>query len=234
MVKNHLKRLSTPKTWLIQRKENKYITRPTSTGQALYYTMPILVVLKEFIKVGKTSREIKHILNNNEILVNNKRRTEPKFGVGLFDVIDIKPLGESYRIVLNKRNQLVTIKIPSAEKNTMLLKITKKYVAKGKKLCLNFNNGFNLSVDNTGYSVGDVVVYDSSSNKIKELLKLEKGCHVYFTGGKYVGLTVTVEDIQSNEIIFKTGSSDIFRTSLCNAFVVGKDKPVIAIEQKEE
>ncbi len=234
MVKNHLKRISAPKTWLIQRKENKYITRPTSTGQVLGYTLPLLVVLKEFIKVGKTSREIKHILNNNEILVNNKRRTEPKFGVGLFDVIEIKPLNESYRIVLNKRNQLVTVNVPAPEKNIMLLKITKKFISKGNKICLNFNNGFNVVVDKNGYSVGDVVVFDSSSSKIKELLKLEKGNCVYFTGGKYVGMVVTVEEIQNKDVLFRTESSDVFRTLLNHAFVIGKDKPAITIKQNEE
>ena len=232
MVKNHLKRLNVPTSWVIKKKSNVFITRPKPCGHVTDHCMPINVILRDMLKIGKTTKEIKHILFNNDVLVNGKKRDDVKFAMGFMDVLDIKILNEAYRLIINHKNKLVTIKVDEKEKNILLLKVKNKTLLKGGNLQVNFTDGSNLLVEKDEFKVNDVVVFDFVKKKVQQILKLEKGCLIYIVGGRYVGGVVKLESIKDNEIVFRTDDNEVFTTSLRYAFVVGKDKPVINLNQE--
>lgn len=239
MGKNHLMRLNSPNTWAVERKENQFIARPITTGQKTKYCLPLIIVLRDMLKVGKTAKEIKYILNNNDLLINGEKRKEIKYPVGIFDVIDIKSLKESYRLMLNKRGKLILVKVSGNEANLVLLKISKKTAIKGGKLQLSFTNGTtmlsNKISDKAGdnqLKVNDVVVYDFVNHKAIDVLKLEKGNTIYLTGGQHVGSVVKIEGVKDNQIIFKTTTNETFVTLLDYAFLIGRESPLIKTEDK--
>jgi small subunit ribosomal protein S4e len=233
MVKNHLKRLNVPNSWAIKKKSNVFVTRPMSGGHVLDNCISLNVALRDLLKVGKTSKEIKHILYNNDILVNGKRRTDIKFAVGFMDLLEIKSLKETYRFLLNHKGKLTPIKVQATENNLLLLKVKDKTLIKGGKLQVNFTDGSNLLVEKDDSKVNDVVAYDMQK-KTMQTLKLEKGSQIFVTGGRYVGRIVTLESIKDKEMVFKLNDGDVFRTSLDYAFVVGKDKPLITIIESKK
>ena len=135
-MKRHLKRISAPKTWDIKRKANKFIARPFPSGHKLEHTVSISTLLKEMIKTAKTTKDIKYILNNKEVLINGKKVKEHRRPVGLMDVVELKEINESYRIILSEKGKLKAISIKGDEAKIKLCKIVDKTKIKKNKMQL--------------------------------------------------------------------------------------------------
>lgn len=226
MVKNHLKRIAAPKSWDIKRKSNKYILRPEPSGHKMDKSITITMLFRDLMKRAKTVKEMKYILSNKEILLNSKKIESYKASIGLMDVVSIPETKENYRIVFDKKGQLVPVGIDAKEAKLVPMMIANKTkIGKGKTQ-INFTNGNNLLVEKDEYRTKDVLVIDIEKNKIVDYLKVEKGSVAYFISGKYVGTTATVEDIKEESVVFKK-DKEVFETDkrslLNNVFVVGKN-----------
>lgn len=230
MSKRHLKRINMPKTWIISRKTNMFVLRPYPGGASANLSMPLGLILSELINYAKTAREVKKILNTKEILVNGVRRKTNKFSVGIMDVVSCPLMKENYRLMLNKKDKLVTIDIEDSEAKIKPTKILGKKTINGNKTQINLSDGKNMIFDkDPGYKVGDSLIISVPENKIKDHIKLEKGNAVYLIGGGHIGFTGTVEDIKGDKIVFRTDNGEVYETSKSYAFIVGKEKPVIKI-----
>src|SRR3990167_5629856 len=122
-MKKHLKRLAAPKSWPIKRKGEKFITRPLAGSHEFGLATSLTIMLKDVLGIAKNNREVKHILNNKEILVDGKRRKEPRFLVGLMDVLSIPETKENFRILLDKKGRLRLAKISEDDAKIKLSKI---------------------------------------------------------------------------------------------------------------
>lgn len=230
---DHLKRFFSPKTWKIKRKGIKFVSKPSAGPHRREMSMPINVILRDLMSYAKTTREVKYLLNNKEVLVDGKRRKDYRFPVGLFDVISLKDVNESFRIVLDVKGKLDVVKSAKTESSIKPCKITGKQIVKGKTQ-LNLYDGKNLLVNKDFYKVGDVLVVDFSSGKyvIKDHLKLDKKTLVVLTGGKHMGHLGEVQDISGKRIVYKTKEGNVEETLKEYAFPVGKDKAVISFKEK--
>jgi small subunit ribosomal protein S4e len=227
MSKKHLKRLNAPTTWNISKKENKYIKRPYPGAHSFYNGMPISIFLKDVLHFAKTNKEVKNLLHNNEVNIDGVRRKDPKFIVGLMDVISIPSLKENFRVILNQKGKLDVLKIDDHESKLKICKIVGKKMIKNK-LQVNLFDGRNIVTDMKECCVGDSVLIEVPEQKIKEMLKLDRNSLVLITEGKNSGKISSVEDI--NEGIMKCRSNDeSFETLKSYAFVIGKEKPLIRV-----
>ncbi len=224
-MKAHIKRHAMPKTWNIKRKKIRFVVRPFPGGK-FNFGIPLLVIFRDILKKAKNAKEVKSILLNNEIYVDGVRRKDPKFFVGLMDVISIPSTNEYFRMLINKKNELELLAITKDEANLLLCKIVNKSLVKGK--CqLNLHNGRNILVDKTNdYKVGDSVLLNK--NKIEKHIKLEKGSLVYLIGGKHIGMVATASDVKDNIWKCKIGTK-LFDAIKDHLFVVGKEKPAISL-----
>ena len=135
MVKNHLKTIAVPKTWHVKRKAAKFITRPNAGAHTLESGMALTTVLRKLVKVAKTAKEVKHVLTEKEVLVDGKKRKEPKLIVGFMDVVSLPGVNESHRILLDRKGRLIAVKISEAEaKETALNRERVKAYIDGKKI----------------------------------------------------------------------------------------------------
>lgn len=231
MVKRHLKRLAIPKSWDIKKKSNKFTTRPVPGAHSFELGMPLNLIIRDLLNYAKTNREVKKILNNKEILVDDKTRKDYRFITGFMDIISIPKLKENYRIILNKKGNLFLLQITEQEAKIKICKIIGKKLVKGKTQ-LNLFDSRNVLVDKDNYKVGDSVVIEIPTQKIKEHLKLEKGTSVFVMGGKKIGTIGAVEDIIDRKIICKHNNS-IFEVPFDYIFVVGKNKPLIKLVKEK-
>jgi small subunit ribosomal protein S4e len=202
MGKNHLKRIAMPKSWPVKRKGIKFITRPNPGAHKFVDSMPLAVLIKYILGYANSSREIKFILNQNEVKINGKRIKEPSFAVGFMDVIEFPKSKHIFRISYTEGGLFKAIKIKDDEKGLMLCKITDK--------------------------TGDSLLIEVPGNKVKSHLKLENGCSIYIMDGKQKGSLGTLRSVEGSQIIFDKGKKE-FKTLKEYAFVVGKDKPLIEI-----
>ena len=154
----HLKRINAPKTWPVERKTTKFITKPSPGPHRLEESMPLGVILRDILRLGKERREIKIILNENKVLVNSKVRKKFGFPVGILDTLSIPDLNKHYKLVYSQKGKLTLQEINKEESNYKICKIIGKTILKKKKTQLNFYNGENLIVDKDSYKVRDSVV----------------------------------------------------------------------------
>ncbi len=173
----HLKRLVAPKSWpLPQRKGISFVARPNPGAHAITQCMTLNGVLIYLLKFAKTAREVRNILNQDLVLVNQKVRRDPHHAVGLFDIISFVTLKKHYRVLYNQKGKFTVKEITEPESKQQLVKIIGKTLLKKSKLQLNFSNGSNLLIEKDGYRVGDSLILED--HKIKKVLKMEKGCTI--------------------------------------------------------
>ena len=139
-----IKRMAAPKWWPIKRKENKFVISSRGSHEK-DFSLPLLILIRDVLKIAETNREAKRIIKNGDVLVDKRKRKDPKFGLGLFDVIEIPAMKKAWRVV--PKNGLSFVEIPENEANLKICKIVDKKTLKGNKNQLNLNDGRNLLTD---------------------------------------------------------------------------------------
>ncbi|NQV08595.1 30S ribosomal protein S4e [Candidatus Woesearchaeota archaeon] len=234
MPKNHLKTLNAPKTWAIKRKKNVFITRPKPGAHSFKEGMPLNVLIRDILEYTDTKKEVKHILMNKDILVDGKPRKDHRILVGLMDVVSFPKKKEHLRLLFNKKGKIDVVKIKENESNIKICKIKGKTIVKKGKIQLNLHDGKNILINKNDYKVGDSLVLELPALKIKEHLKLESKSTIYLTGGRHIAETGVIEDIKGENIVYKSESGEVYKTLKDYAFVVGKTKSLIELENKNE
>ena len=230
-MKQHLKRLTIPKSWPIKKRGIVFITRMAPGAHSFNMGMPLKLILRDILKIAKTSKEVKKILHDTEVLIDGVRRKNDKLPVGFMDVIELKKSGEYFRVVLNK-GKISLISIDKKRAEFKIGKIVGKNKLKGKTQ-INLYDGKNILIDKDDYKTGDSIVISLPKHEIKEHIKLDKGCCIYLIGGKHRGDMGKVEDIVGSKIVYKRESGEIIETLKKYVFVIGKDKPIISMAKKE-
>lgn len=234
MGKQHLKRLAAPKSWPIARKKSVYITRPKPGAHQFRYCMPVSLVLSEILGLTQNKKEVKHVLENKSIMINEKTVRTVKSQFGYMDTLHIPSQNEAYRMLLSTRGKLSIIKIPESEAKTTLLRLQKKSTLGKDKIQLSFDNGATVIVkDAKDYKIGDSVVYDLTEKKITKQLPLTKGATCQVLSGRNAGLIGIVEDVVGNVVKIKADEISV-ETRKANTFVIGESKPYITVTEKEQ
>ena len=221
----HLKRINAPKSWPVERKVNKFITKPSPGTHKLEDSMPLGVILREILKIGKKKRDIKLILNNKNVLVDNKVRKVFDFAVGIFDSLSIPELHKHYRILYNKKGKLDLVETTKEDTEHKTCKVIGKTIMKKGKIQLNLSDSQNLIIEKNNYKVRDSVVI--KDNKIIKHLKFEKDSLVYLTGGKHIGNKGKVVEIKkypgiSKDILVFKIDNEVHETLADYAYVIEK------------
>ena len=229
MVKNHMKRIATPKTWMIGRKESKFITRPKPGPHSLQHGLSLSVAMRELLKVAKSAKEAKKIIKHKDVFVDKRKRVDEKYPIGIMDIVEFPQLEEQYRILLDRKGRLVAVKASAKEANTKLARVESKTKIKGGKTQLNLSDSRNIIIDKgkDTYSTGDTLQLSLPDQKITDHFKLEKGAVLLLVGGKHSGMVATIEEIKQSKIIIRAARNQKLETLKKHVFVVGKEKPVL-------
>ena len=182
-MKRHLKRHKVPKKWPIPRKGTKYVISANSHGKQ---GIPLVVVLRDVLKIVRNRKEVKKAVHQRNLLVNGKKVTDEKAGTTLFDTITLVPSKKNYRIILNERGKFGLEEIKDTEKGKKISKIINKKILKGKKIQLNLKDGNNFLFDSKA-SVGDSVLINFDKKKIDKVLEMKEGSNALVFAGKHTG-----------------------------------------------
>jgi len=229
MVKNHLKSLYAPKTWKIKRKKEIFVTKPMSSGQKRDFILPLNIIFKDFLKYCKTSKEVRLILNEKNVLVDGVRLKEPHASLGLFSVLTISESNEHFRLTINTNGKLELKKIDKKEADIKACKIRNKKVIGKDKVQINMDDGRNITLKKNDYNTGDTLIISIPKQEIKEHIPLEKGTIIILTGGKHVGVTGVIEMIDGEKIMFTDEKKQTQQTEKRYAFATGAKKPSITV-----
>ena len=235
-MSDHLKRLNAPDSWHIAKKTTKFITK-TAPGPHNANAMPIAVWLRDHMGFARNLKEVKQILNQNDVIVNGRPCRDPKMGIGIFDIISLPKVNKYYRILRDKNGRHVSIEIDADSAKTRLCKVKNKTVIPGGKVQLNMRDGANLLADNTIKS-GDSIVLSLETGtrfKIVDHFPFAIGNMAMVIGGRHSGKVARIIDIIKmpgsvpNKIILDDESTKTrFDTISPYIYMVGRQTPAIA------
>jgi small subunit ribosomal protein S4e len=234
-MSKHLKRLNAPRTVRIHRKENTWTIRPSPGPHPLEKSIPLGIIVRDYLGLVDTLAEAKIIIANGKIMVDDVIRKSPKFSCGLMDVISVPELKKDHRILFDNRGKLTLVPIDSKDATWKLCRIENKTIIKDKQIQLNLHDGRNQIVKKDEYKKGDVLKISLKDKKISDFYKFEKGTISMIIGGSHIGEVASIEDIEiipsSKPNLAKMKGKSNFTTLQDYVFPVGKTKPVIELPE---
>lgn len=180
---SYLKRQKVPKSWPIPRKGTTYVVSP---GSGMQNGLPLLIILRDILKIAKNRNEVKKAIKLKTILLNCKEATEEKSLVSLFDTISIVPSKKYYKLVLSEKGKFGLEEIKENDSTKKVSKIINKKMIKGKKIQVNLMDGRNILSDMKG-KVNDSIIFSFKENKIEKILPLEEKSNALVFAGKHSG-----------------------------------------------
>ena len=195
----HLKRNKVPKVWPLKRKGTKYVARALTS---LKNGVPLVVALRDIIKLGKTEKDVRNIINSGKIKLNNKTIKDKSHPINIFDVLSLDE--KKLRLVI--KNKKFIFEETNKEEKTLKI-IGKKTLNKGVQQ-INLFGGLNY-IYKDKVKTGDSALIDFKDNKIKEIIPFKEGCAVIFISGKHIGEEGKVESYGGEKVIIHINNKKI-------------------------
>lgn len=235
--KKHLKRIRAPKSWLMDKMGGNFAVRPAQGPHRLRQSIPLQVFLRDKIKVAMNGREANMILHQKQglVYIDKKVRREPKYPLGLMDVIEIPQMGAAWRCLYDVKGRFTFVRLKKAEGNFKLCRIIKKEMGANKIAYLVTNDARTIRFADPSIAVNDSVKYDLEKKQIVEVYKFEVGNIAYVSDGNNkgrVGVVTHITKLDGNHdiITLKDKSNHVFTTRIEYIFIIGKGQdPAISL-----
>ena len=230
-MSRHQKRVTVPASWPIARKTNAWVAKTSPGPHSSAESMPLVVIIRDLLKIVDNAREAKRVLNEGKVLVDGRVQKDFKLPVGIFDVISVPLLDQQYRMLKDEKGMFYLSLLESGAAKK-LARIENKTVIKGKKQQLNLSDGSNKLAEGE-FKVGDSLVLSIPEKNVEDRIEFKVGNLAMVVGGKHSGQTgkikeiITVKSSQSNRVII-SGDKE-FETIEEYVYMIGKDQPVIKL-----
>ena len=219
-----IKRIAAPKWWPIEKKTKKFVIVPR--GPYLKnLSLPLLVLIRDVLKLADNEKEASKIIKKGEILIDGRKRKDPKFGIGLFNIIEIPLMKKAYRAV--PKNGLSFIEIPEKEAKLKICKIVNKKSLKGNKNQINLNDGRNILTEEK-YSTHDSLLIEVPEQKIVDHIKFAENSTCMIFKGKNAGKIGKIKTIEKDRVLI--GDEKTIEVPKDFVIVVGREGPLIKLE----
>lgn len=233
--KKHLKRMAAPSAWMLDKLSGTWAPKPSAGPHKQRECLPLTILLRNRLKYALTFNEVKMIMIQRLVKVDNKIRTDHTYPAGLMDVISLEKTKEHFRLLYDTKGRFIPHKISPEESKYKLIRV--KSVSKGANNvthCIG-HDGRTIRFPHPDVKTHDTIrfnletqsVDNSIDNSIaSNFLKMENGQLCMIIGGNNIG---RVGILQHRDKI--AGSFDIcylkdkkghsFATRLGNVMVIG-------------
>ena len=235
----HLKRLAAPKAWKIRRKRRfgTWVTNVRPGPHPKERSVPLRVLIRDILNLAENAREADFIIKSGKVLVDGVVRKDPRFPVGLMDVVSIPEIEKVFRILLDDKGRITAKEVPESEKDVKLVRVERKLTVRGGRIQVGTHDGrtFLLDDKHKDVRVGDVLVISVPDQTIKDVLRMDKGHMVYILSGRHAGTVGTLNEVIPGDLIreravnVSVGDATL-ETAARNVFVVGREAPVITLQ----
>jgi small subunit ribosomal protein S4e len=232
---SHLKRLSAPEFWPTSTRGYTWTFSPSPGPHKKDECIPLAIIVRDILKLAETGKEAKRIIKAREILVDGKVRTDPRYPVGILDVVTIPKLEKSYRVIPFKRG-LKLIEIDKEEANKKVLKIVGKRSVKGNKFQLNMNDGKNILVNENKFKTNASLLVELPNLKILDYAEMDINNTVLITSGQNSGKIGRIIEVLEGKFNVKpkivceieNKKTEVLKE---HAIVIGKEEPWIKVSE---
>lgn len=201
----YLNRNNFGKFWPIPRKGTTYVAVASHNRKE---AMPLIIVMRDVLKLVKNNKELKKLINERQIKINGKDIKEVNYPVSLFDVLGLDGLKKNYKMVLLKNKKYSFEEVSGKETSSRPYKVMDKKILSNKEVQLNLMYGKNL-IYNDKANVGDSIILDFEDKVIK-IVQIKKGENAMVLEGKHAGNSGKIEEVieRGGKKLVKIKSSD--------------------------
>ncbi len=227
------KSISVENARFLKRKKNTWTIRTSPGAHSKNTSVPLGFVCRDLLGLGESMFETKKILNAKNVLVNGVARSDQKFAVGLFDVIELLLENKRFRIVFDNNGRLVLSEIKNKGSVEKISKILFKKMVKGGLVQLTTNDGFVFREKKSDYKPGDSLKISLPQKKILGGFELKTGKTVYLINGenkvgKIGKVTAISGSSKSREKIINIDvDGEVLKTVERNVIVIGDNSTSI-------
>jgi small subunit ribosomal protein S4e len=212
-MSNHQKRLSAPKSWPVERKEETF-TVSAGAGPHGESGVPLLIVLRDVLGYVDSRKEARYALNQDNVLINGVAESDEERPVGMFDIVAFDEREEYYRVFPDEGGRLALTPIEADAAQSKLGKIDEKRHVSGGDVQLTLHDGQTLLVDEDApYDANDSIVVANEDSEASEdasdasgdqprageivaHFEYEEGALVTAIAGAHAGEIGTIDEIQ--------------------------------------
>jgi len=227
--KKHEKRIATPKSWLLDKLTGIYAPRPSQGPHKRRESLPLVLILRNRLRLALSYRESLMILKDKEplIKVDGKVRRDHKFPVGFMDVVSIDKTSEHYRVLYDLKGRFTLVSIKDKEAKFKVCRVVRKETGANRIPYIVTADARTIRFPHPDIQVHDSVRVDLQEGKITEFYKFEPGALAFVTAGNNRG--------RVGQVVHKTrhlGGFDIvslrdsrghnFATRVSNVYIIGK------------
>ncbi|CDO51397.1 similar to Saccharomyces cerevisiae YHR203C RPS4B Protein component of the small (40S) ribosomal subunit [Geotrichum candidum] len=233
--KKHLKRLAAPSHWMLDKLSGTYAPRPSPGPHKLRESLPLIIFLRNRLKYALNGREVKSILMQRLVKVDNKVRTDTTYPTGFMDVISLEKTGEHFRLVYDIKGRFAVHRITGEEAQYKLGKVKRVQLGKKGVPYVVTHDGRTIRYPDPAIKVNDTVKINLATGKIESFVKFDNGNVVMATGGRNLGRVGVIVHRERHEggfdiVHIKDSLDNTFVTRLSNVFVIGEgSKPLISL-----
>jgi small subunit ribosomal protein S4e len=226
----HQKRVSAPISWPITRKTLHWVVGANAGAHSTETGIPLLVVVRDILKIANNAREAKRIINEKNIYIDGVPRTDYKHMVGLFDIVSIPATNEYYRLLLDTQNRFKLFEDDADA--AKLCRINNKTIVKKGAVQLNLHDGTNILASND-YKTFDTVIIDTKERKILKHIGYKSGNLAMIVGGEHSGEIGKIKQIRkvrgSGTNMVVISNEQEFETIEDYVYVIGENTPEIKV-----
>jgi small subunit ribosomal protein S4e len=194
-------------------------------------------LLRNRLKYCLSAEEVKKLVKDRQgiIKVDNKTRKDPKFPLGMMDVVSIEKTGEFFRILIDVKGRFQPHKIDAKEATFKLCKIVNKATGKNKIPYIVTHDGRTLRFPHPDIKINDSVKLSLETNEITDHYKFEQGNVAIVIAGSNKGRVGTISRVEKHDASFSIihmvdGKDSRFATRITNMMVIGRgDRPAITL-----
>ncbi|MCX9088296.1 MAG: 30S ribosomal protein S4e [Candidatus Methanoperedens sp.] len=225
----HQKRVAAPISWPITRKTYHWVVGANPGAHSTETGIPLLVVVRDILKIANNAREAKRIINEKNICIDGVIRTDYKYMVGLFDIISLPATNEYYRVLFDSKNRF---KLFKEDANAgKLCRINNKTIVRKGAVQLNLHDGTNVLASND-YKTFDTVILDTD-RKIMKHIGYKTGNLAMIVGGEHSGEIGKIKQIRkvrgSGTNMVAISNETEFETIEDYVYVIGETTPQIKV-----
>jgi small subunit ribosomal protein S4e len=217
----------------IPRKTNFWSVTPTPATHKKEDSIPMLIMLRDYLKLGDKEREITRILNNNMVKVDGKIVKDRRFPLGFMDVLSVETLENEYIILYDRKGKLVARPNAPENKGIKLFEVVKKSIVGTNKIQLGFRDGKTILTDRKDINTSDVLLMKIPDLEIVDVLKMAENDKAFITGGSHIGEVATIKSIEVKKSSVKNMVylNEGFSTIKDYIYVVGTPKYTFKIPE---
>jgi len=198
----HFIRITAPRSLpIVGRKSVRWMLSPNPGGHKRDESVSLGVLLRDVMGIADDMKEVKRLLVGKTVHVDGKAVFEPRYSVGLMDIVELPKIGKAYRMQIVD-GKLAPKEIKAAEAKAKLCKVTSKKTVAGKKFAIGTHDGRTIIADNN-VLVGATLKMSVPEFKLKEQLPLASGAKCLVIDGTHAGEMAVLE-----KVIERTGSMD--------------------------